>query len=333
MLKDLAQDGAIFLLALALCLAVRHLGLRALKRGIREPGSASEAALRALRFPSVLWSLAASLTFTIKVASLRGPTAKWAAAGAFIFLILSICVVASTLLVRIAMLAGQRRGLRFGLSGVSKALIHVFVLLLGVSVILRYFDITIAPLLTALGVGGLAVALALRDTLANFFAGIHIVVEEPISIGNFIQLSSGEEGTVIDIGWRTTRVQTTTNNIIVIPNEKITSSILTNYALPDPRVVTNVALIAGFDADPARVVEIAMEEARLVEGALPEFTPVVLFDPGVQPTHLQWKVIVQVADRLQVGMVQSRLRTRLHERFRRENIPMPSLEHVAMFKA
>ena len=177
------------------------------------------------------------------------------------------------------------------------------------------------------------VALALLDTLANFSAGIHILVEEPISIGNFIQLSSGEEGTVIDIGWRTTRVQTTNNNVIVIPNEKITSSILTNYALPDPRVVTNVTLIAGLDADPARVVQIAMEEARLVEGALPEFTPVVLFDPGVLPTHLQWKVIVQVADRLQAGMVQSQLRARLHERFRRENIPMPSLEHVAVFKA
>src|SRR4030095_2322700 len=101
----------------------------------------------------------------------------------------------------------------FAVAGLSRTLIYIFVFSIGLLVLLSEFDVKITPILTALGVGGLAVALALQDTLANLFAGIHILVEEPISLGATIRLASGEEGVVTDIGWRTTRVRNGSNNV------------------------------------------------------------------------------------------------------------------------
>lgn len=327
-LADWAGAGVLFATAALVTLTLRYLLLRAMSR-ITQPDTPGYIAFHSLRLPSALWCLAASLTFTLHYADLTGKAAKWVAGSSFTFLVISMCVVSSQLVVRIWTLTAASRGLRFAVSGVAKAVIHVFILLLGSTALLRYFDISVTPILTALGVGGLAVALALRDTLANFFAGIHILVEAPLNIGDFIRLSSGEEGTVSDIGWRTTRVLTGSNNIILIPNEKITSSILTNYAMPDGKMTTDVAILTGFDADVGRVVRIATEEARQTQNVRADFEPVVLFDPGVTPTHLQFKVIVQINDRRQAGGVQSDLRLRIFQRLQREGIPLPPIEPVS----
>jgi small-conductance mechanosensitive channel len=324
-LLDLAQSAILFSVALAASLMLRHLVLRAFGRAAKDQNSAASVLLDSLRWPSLFWALATALVITLAYADLPGRAATWARGGTVTFLVLSICFVASNLLVRLISFGAQQRGFTVQLSGVSRALIHVFITLLGIAALFRYFDIAITPILTALGVGGLAVALALRDTLANFFAGIHILVEAPVSVGDFIKLSSGEDGTVTDIGWRTTRVQTTENNTVVIPNEKLTSSILTNYALPDHRVVTNVVVFTGFDVDIAAIQNLLAEEAAQTEGIVPEFAPVVLFDPGATPTHLGFKVIVQVPNRLAVGITQSRLRERIYRRFRQEAVPLPDL--------
>ncbi|MBI4904220.1 MAG: mechanosensitive ion channel family protein [Acidobacteria bacterium] len=327
-----AQSAAVFGIVFGIFFLLRHLMLRSLSRWDSAPDSVSKILHDTLRIPSFLWTIAGSLSVTLETSDLPTSAIRWVAGGSMTFLVLSICVVASNLIVRLANLNARKRGLTFGLSGVSHALVHVFVLLLGATVLLRYFNFDVKPLLTALGVGGLAVALALRDTLANFFAGIHILAEAPLSVGDFIRLSSGEEGTVTDIGWRTTRVLTSNNNVIVIPNEKITSSILTNYALPDARVVIEVHIYAAHHADFEKIRQVAIEEAVQVQDVLPDFTPLVVLDPGILPTHLHCKLIVQVPHRLKQGPVQSDLRIRLLDRFRKEGIPLPAIEQVATFK-
>lgn len=321
-----------FLAALAVSLFLRHLMLRWLRSHGEDHGVSARVLGNTVHYPSILWCIVAALAVTLQLAELPERAARWATGGIVIFLVLSISVSISSFLVRLGIFYSQRRGLPFALSGLSRALVHLLFLTLGGVVLLRYFDVTVAPLLTALGVGGLAVALALRDTLANFFAGVHILVEAPLSVGDFIKLSSGEEGTVTDIGWRTTRVLTPQNNTVVIPNEKITSSILTNYALPDQKLVISVDLITGLDADIDQITRIAVEEATRVEHTVPEFTPLLLMDPGVLPTHLQTKLVVQVEHRQYQGLVASDLRRRILERFRRERVPMPSVEQVALYK-
>jgi small-conductance mechanosensitive channel len=85
-----------------------------------------------------------------------------------------------------------------------------------------------------------------------------------------------------------------------------------------------VAVLAAHEADPEQVRRIALEEAARVEGVLEEPAPVVLCDPGVLPTHLQFKLLVSVGNRAEQGRIQSEIRLRVLERFRAEGVPLPS---------
>ena len=127
----------------------------------------------------------------------------------------------------------QKSAGNFASTSILVNTIELVVYLTGFLFMLQSFGISIAPLLTALGVGGLAVALALQDTLSNLFSGINILLSKQTKVGDYIKLSSGEEGIVSDMNWRSTTIQQTSNNMVVVPNQKIATSIITNYALPD----------------------------------------------------------------------------------------------------
>src|SRR5579859_3030860 len=329
---QVARPLAAFLLTLLALLLVRHFLFKWLLRRARGEGTAGYIALETVRLPSVLWCVAAAMKFGLEMSIIPAKYTARASTAIFAFLIVSISMVVASASVRALTAHGRRRGIALALSGMASTLIRVFVFTLGLTALLRLYQVNIAPLLAALGVGGLAVALALQDTLANFFAGIHILIEEPIALGAFIRLSTGEEGVVTDIGWRTTRVRNGANSVIVIPNTKITSGILTNFNLPDPRVTAEVAVMVGYDADPDQVRRIALEEARACEGVLETPAPVVLFNPGLLATHLQFTVVITVTEVGQRGNVQSDVRLRIHRRLRQEAVPLPAhLYEAKMF--
>lgn len=315
----------VFTAATLMALLLRHLVLSWLDRRIQDRRSFRFVVLGAVRMPSILWCLAAGLAIAIHNAEAPKGFEYWAQKSIGAFAILSIGLVFAAILVRTVYVYGERNRIPFAAAGLSGTLIYIFILSLAMLVVLSELGVQVTPLLTALGVGGLAVALALQDTLANFFAGIHILVEEPISVGDFIELAEGQRGTVRDIGWRTTRIQTFGNNILVIPNQKITSGILTNYTLNDPRVQAEVVIVASHEADPDRVAAIAMEEAGSTQDVLKDPAPAVMMDPGVLPTHLQMKLLVFVPAITDRGRLQSELRMRIARRFRAEGIPAPPL--------
>jgi small-conductance mechanosensitive channel len=324
---------AIFAVALGIALAIREIGLKLLYRKVKDELSFGRVILEAVRVPSVLWCLMAALEVALRYASLTQSQVGLANKLIVAFLIISFSLVASSIAVRMIVVHANRQGMGFAVSGLSRTLTRVFIMSIGGLILLNHFDISITPALTALGVGGLAVALALQDTLANFFAGVHILVETPIRLGDFIKLSSGEEGVVSDIGWRTTRVHTGQNNTIVIPNTKITSGILTNYSLPSRRVAVEIPVLTGMDADPEQVATIVMEVAGSTEGALLDPPPVVMFDPGITLTHMQFKLVVHVSDQFGKGPVQSRIRVRLLERFRDQGVPLPSTQNTVVVRS
>ncbi len=301
---------------------LRRLALRWLRRISTGPNSFAAVLADTIDLPALLWCLAAALDVALRFANLNERYMRRAGDWIEIFIIVSLSMVAASMGVRLIASYGERRGMSLVLSGLSKTLIRVFVLSIGAMILLNKLGYSITPLITALGVGGLAVALALQDTLANFFAGVHILMEQPISVGDFIKLSSGEEGIVGDIGWRTTRLQAL-NSVVVIPNTKITSSILINYALPDARVIAEISIVAALDADAQAIQRVALEVAASTQGVLEEPAPLFLLDPGVTPTHLQAKLFVGVEDKLKQGLVASALRMRMLERFREESIPLP----------
>jgi small-conductance mechanosensitive channel len=227
------QPALVFLAALAVTLLLRRLLLSRLRSRAR---SSSYAAvfLDTIRLPSLLWCLAAAVELSLRFVELSTRQSRWASDAIVAFLIVSFSLAAASIAVRTIAAYGERQGMPFAVAGLTRTLTRVLVLATGLMTLLAYLNISITPMLTALGIGGLAVALALQDTLANFFAGLHILVERPIFVGDFIRLESGQEGVVTDIGWRTTRVRTLSSNMVVAPNTKITSGTLVNYSLPDP---------------------------------------------------------------------------------------------------
>ena len=281
-----------------------------------------------IRVPSILWSLAGALSIGASYANLNTKQEERVATWTVIFVITSVSLVVSSILVRIFTLFGEVRGVQMASSGLSRTLTQVVVMSVGGLTLLNYLGISVTPILTVLGVGGLAVGLALQDTLSNVFAGVHILIEEPFHVGDFIKLTSGEEGTVADIGWRTTRLLMGTNNLVVIPNNKITTTALVNFSLPQRWLMAEIEISTAHTADAALVEKLALEAAREEtsrDGSLilPEPAPVFLFDPGALPTHLQFKLLFPIADRIQLGLVRSHLRFALLKKFAAHDVPMP----------
>lgn len=329
-LIEKATPFAIFAIGLVVCLAAREVAVRIVQREAKNHLTFAHVLMDVTRLPSVFWCLAAALEISLRYANLNQRQEAVATQLIAAFLIISISLAAASLAVRMLRVYGERNAMPFAVAGLSSTLTRVFVLAVGALVLMHHFDIAVGGVLTALGIGGLAVALALQDTLANFFAGVHILIEAPIRLGDFIRLSSNEEGIVTDIGWRTTRVRTGNNNTIVIPNTKITSGILTNYSLPDRRCATEITVQTGMDADPDLVAHLALDIAQNTEGVLTDPTPVVLFDPGVTAISLQFKLVVSVPDQSQRGGVQSQIRLQLLRAFHEHHVPLPAAERIAV---
>lgn len=168
------------------------------------------------------------------------------------------------------------------------------VFVIGVLVVLHHFGISITPILTALGVGGLAVALALQDTLSSLFSGLQILAARQIKPGDFIQLETGESGEVVDITWRNTIVRALPNNEIIIPNSKMANSIVTNFQLPETEMAVPVECEVGYESDLEHVERVVKEVARgtvgTLEGEFSEWEPKVRFhtfgDSGIRFTAM-----------------------------------------------
>lgn len=313
--------------SLAVLLLIRWIFFRFLRRRDESGGTFLGIVYDTVRWPSIFWSLAGALEIGLRFAQLTERQDQLIATWVVVFLIVSMTLVVANVFVRLLVLYGSLRNLQFAVSGLSRAMTQVFIYSFGLLILLGYLGISITPALTALGVGGLAVALALQETLGNFFAGVLILIESPIQVGDFIKLSSGEEGTVSDIGWRTTRMIMGVNNSIVIPNSKITSSILINHSLPTRMMITEIEIPVAHTADLELVARLANEAAAEAieagEGVLADPPPALQFDPGPLPTHLQFKLLVAVADRLQAGPVRSAVRLRLVKKLQANNVPFP----------
>jgi small-conductance mechanosensitive channel len=212
-------------------------------------------------------------------------------------------------------------------SGLLVNLIHVTVMAVGVLIILSVLGISIAPLLTALGVGGLAVALALKDTLENLFAGIYLLSDRAISVGDYVKLESGSEGFVEDIGWRTTRVRLSDLNMLIVPNSKLAQSGVINFCLPNRNLQASLVVSVSYNADPERVeselLKIVNDGSEDITGLISKPTPVVRFNSGFNPDSLDFTVYFHVKDFSDQSFVRHELKKRIVTQFKKAGIPFP----------
>lgn len=215
------------------------------------------------------------------------------------------------------------------LSGTTSILSNIAVLAIwavGGLVVLETLGISITPVLTALGVGGLAVALALKETLSNLFAGIQVLASRQVRIGDYVRLESGEEGYVTDIQWRSTSIRSLRNNVIVVPNAKLAESIVTNYHRPGKQLALQLPICVAYGTDLERVEVIAAEVGRElmseVAGGVPEFAPFVrcstLGDSGI---GLTW--VLRAREFADQPLLTHEALKRLLARFQAEGIEIP----------
>lgn len=201
----------------------------------------------------------------------------------------------------------------------------------GALLILQSFQVSITPLLTALGVGGLAVALALRDTLENLFSGLQIIASRQLRLGDYIRLEGGSEGVVSDITWRNTTIRDLSNNTVVVPNVKLAQSTFTNFALPDREMQVPVPVLVPYGSDLDAVERISLEVAREVlndaKVQLDGFEPYVRFQEFGND-NVRLTVNLRVAEYVDQFALRSDLLKRLHARFLTEDIGAPFPAHV-----
>ncbi|MBI2084381.1 MAG: mechanosensitive ion channel family protein [Candidatus Aenigmarchaeota archaeon] len=176
-------------------------------------------------------------------------------------------------------------------------LVNIAIFALAVILILNVFGVEITPLVASLGIGGLAVALALQPTLSNFFAGTYVMSEGMLKTGDFIELENGTSGFIEEIGSRSTKLRTQHNFIVVIPNSKLAESIIKNYHEPEfeTRIPVNVGV--SYDSDLEKVEKVTLEVARKVVQDSPssdkKHEPVIRFSE-FGDSNINFRVILGV---------------------------------------
>lgn len=181
---------------------------------------------------------------------------------------------------------------------IIRKIIIGFVYAIAVMFILsEVFNIEITPLLASLGIAGLAVALALQDTLSNFFAGVYLIADRPIRIGDYVELDNGMKGYVEDIGWRSVRIKTLPNNYIIIPNSKLAQTIITNYYSPEQEMSVVLPCGVSYDSDLEKVekitIEVGKEIQQSIPGAVKNFVPFIRYN-NFGDSNIDFSIILRV---------------------------------------
>ncbi len=211
-------------------------------------------------------------------------------------------------------------------SGIVQTAVRALIIMIALLIVLDTAGVSITPLLASLGLGSLAVALALQSPLANFFAGIQILADKPIELGQYIQLDSGAEGYVTRIGWRSTTIRALRNNLIVIPNSKIMDAIITNYYLPERELSIVIQLGVHYDSDLEQVERVTCEVARevleAVEGGKKGFEPFIRYHT-FDDSSINFSVILRAEEFINGYVVKHEFVKRLHRRYKQEGIVIP----------
>ncbi|MDF1535271.1 MAG: mechanosensitive ion channel family protein [bacterium] len=223
---------------------------------------------RSLKGMVLLWGFLAGLSGAIAAAPMKPDLIRFLEKIPVVLFLLSLTVLLARISVGIFDLkAGKGKGDTPTISLFSN-LIKLGVYILGILVILQTLGVSITPVLTALGVGGLAVALALQETLSNLFAGLQIIAARQVKPGDFVHLDTGEEGYVTDVTWRNTTIKGINNNMVIVPNSKLASAILTNYHQPAKEMLVFVPVGVHYDSDLEQVERVTLEVIRDVQAAV-----------------------------------------------------------------
>ena len=282
--------------------------------------------VRSIKGMLILWGFLAGTAGALSVAVLKTDTARFLGHIPTILFLFSLTVVLARVSIGLFDLKAKRGRDETPTISLFGNIIKLVVYILGILIILQSLGISITPVLTALGVGGLAVALALQETLSNLFAGLQIIAARQIKPGDYVHLETGEEGYVTDVTWRNTTIRAIANNMIIVPNSKLASTILTNYHQPVKEMLVYINVGVHYDSDLEHVERVTLEVARDVldtvqggkKGYLPKIRYYEFGDSGII-----FKVVLSVEEFYDHLELTHQFVKQLKRRYDEEGITIP----------
>lgn len=210
--------------------------------------------------------------------------------------------------------------------GMVGGIARIFVIGIGALILLDSFGVSITPIIASLGIGSLAVALALQPTLENFFSGVQIIMDQPIIPGQFIKLESGEEGYVEKVGWRSTWVRQLQNNMVIIPNKQIVNSRILNYYVPSQDLAVLMQVGVHYNSDLKKVetvtIDVAKQIMKSVKGGVSDFDPFIRYHT-FDSSSINFSVIMRAREFADNFLIKHEFIKALSERYQKENINIP----------
>ena len=209
----------------------------------------------------------------------------------------------------------------------------------GALVVLDYFGISVAPLMAAMGFGSVAIAMGVKEPLENIFTGLLLMISKQVRVNDYIKLSTGDEGKIIDINWRFITVMPASEaNVVIIPNKVIANAVTTNYSQPRDDIVVVVPIGVGYESDLEHVERVTIEVARelqiKIDGYEPKFdaegkdrnklAPVVRFQK-FNDSSIDFNAVLHVQTFTNQYVLKHEFIKAITKRYREEgiNIPFP----------
>jgi len=282
--------------------------------------------VRSIKGMLILWGFLAGTAGALSVAVLKTDTARFLGHIPTILFLFSLTVVLARVSIGLFDLKAKRGRDETPTISLFGNIIKLVVYILGILIILQSLGISITPVLTALGVGGLAVALALQETLSNLFAGLQIIAARQIKPGDYIHLETGEEGYVTDVTWRNTTIRAIANNMIIVPNSKLASTILTNYHQPVKEMLVYINVGVHYDSDLEHVERVTLEVARdvldTVQGGKKGYLPKIRYNE-FGDSGIIFKVVLSVEEFYDHLELTHQFVKQLKRRYDEEGITIP----------
>ncbi|MFO7650167.1 MAG: mechanosensitive ion channel family protein [bacterium] len=322
---------ALFLLWVGIALVAwrfvsRWLNLRAVKRG----SGPLAAVVQTLSTPLViaiivsgLWALERMLPLPAAVDHVINVVSRS-------LLVLMALVFVDRLVYRLLVVFKDRFAYIDITRGIVRGMLRLLILAVGLLVLFDMLGISITPLVASLGIGSLAVALALQGPLSNLFAGLFVLADRTVRVGDFVRLNTAsgppEEGYVTHIGWRHTRIRTLTNIAVIVPNSVLNSTVIENLNLPQAEISIFFPVGVSYASDLEHVERVTLEVASWVQanvtGAVRGFEPIVRYN-AFADFSINFNVRLRTRDFDSTYLVKHEFIKALHRRYREEGIVIP----------
>ncbi len=318
----------VLLVSVVIGLAIRQTLKYLLKRWAeRTETKIDDVVINAVKNPIIIWFLLAGIYGALDFVSIPANILQYVEKGILALIIFSITLTLANITSGLIKYYGTRLGVTLQVTGLGQFLAKAAIISIGIVILLAELGIEITPLIASLGIGALAIALALQDTLSNIFAGFYVLADRPIRIGDYIMVEDAGEGYVVDIGWRSTKIRTLQNNVVIIPNKKLAESVITNYCLPDRPLSVLINIGVSYKEDPERVEKILLEEAlkasKEIPGMLDDPAPFVRFLPGPGEYSLNFTIVCMAKEFTDQYLIRHEMYKRIFKRFREEGIEIP----------